>query len=62
MKLRKWIILNELSVKSFAKLLNFDRSYIHMWLSRKKLPSQKTLEKIGVLTHGQVCRMEDLVD
>lgn len=62
MNLRKWLLLNDMSIKEMAYLLNIHRSYIHMWMSRKKLPGKKTLANLTQLTQGAVKTWEDLID
>ena len=62
MKLRKWLFINELSITYFAATMKIDRSYVHMWMRGKKVPSGEIMGRVRKFTMGKVSELRDLKD
>lgn len=60
--LREWLFKNRLSVTYLAKYLGINRSYVHMWMSGRKSPSDRLMTKIRELSKEEVSTQEDLID
>lgn len=61
MKLRQWLYNNRLTIKQFAELIDYERSYVHTWLSGQKKPSKKVMKVVRHYTLGKVSKFSDLV-
>lgn len=62
MDLREYIFRNNITLSDLAKRLNTPRTYIYRWLAGLQFPSKELLEKISILTDGQITKFEQLID
>ncbi len=59
MKLKTWLYLHRLKITELARLLGVSRCYVHQIFSGAK-PSQALLDRVSVITHGNVTKFEEL--
>ena len=62
MKLREWLYQKRMTIRDFSNLIGYNRTYIHAWMSGKKIPSKRIRDKVNEFTMGKVKKVEDLVD
>lgn len=54
MDLRTWLFKNRISLRQFAKKIDYNFSYLSLIMNYKKVPSEKLAAKIEEGTNGAV--------
>jgi transcriptional regulator with XRE-family HTH domain len=62
MKLKEWLIKNNMTQSELSMRLNINRCLIYMWKNRVRRIGPRTLKSLIKLTNGEVCSTEDVVD
>lgn len=57
--IKKWMLKNNIKPHIFAGLVQSSPASVFFWLSYKKIPSQRTAERIEKITLGEV-KVKDL--